>query len=76
MNKRGQQKPLVKFNRLVGWNDRDQYGVTATLGGVTDHPRLGMQDTVYTSQVLGIEYDAEGFVKRIETLNTIYEKSS
>lgn len=64
-------KPVVHFTAFGRW---DQYADArgATLHGVLDHPRLGYQFVVYTSEVLNT--DSETDPTLIETRNTIYKK--
>ena len=64
-------KPVVHFRAWARW---DEYadGRGATLRGVLDHPRLGYEPVVYTSEVLST--DSETDPTLIETRNTIYKK--
>jgi hypothetical protein len=67
-------KPIVRYNHLVGWHKALKGGVQALLKGIEGHPSLGTYEgDIYTSRVLRIDYDADGYVVRLETLNTVYE---
>lgn len=68
------QKSVVSFGEIMGWSDRGEYGVTAALLDVQNHPRLGTVPQVFTSQVVAIRYNAFRQVCEIETLNTIYKR--
>lgn len=68
-----EQKPIVTFDRFVGWGEHPYSGEpNATLAGVRGHPRLGPQSVVCTSRVERIGYADDGSVSEIETRNTIY----
>lgn len=65
-------KPIVKYTGTVTiepWFSDNSIKV-AIITGVKDHPNLGNQRWVRTSEVL--VYDEES--GRVETLNTVYEK--
>lgn len=59
-------KPVVFFKHRPA----AEVGYSATLIGVTGHPRLGDVPLVYTSTVLRVSEDGN----TIETRNTIYKK--
>lgn len=66
-------KPVVKFERFVGWGTHPYSGeLNATLGGVEGHPVLGDEAIVYTSRLERIGYADDGAVVEVETRNTIY----
>ena len=67
-------KPIVRYERLIGWQKTHKGGLVAVLRGIEGHPNLGTYAGVIdTSRVLRIDYDADGYVTRIETLNTAYQ---
>lgn len=69
------EKPIVSFDRLIGWSKHPYSGdLNATVGCVTGHPTLGTQSFVHTSRIERIGYDDDGAVAEIETRNTIYRK--
>lgn len=71
-------KKVVMFDKFLGWKDRPAGAIQASLGGVKGHYRLGDEDWMLTSAVVGIQYaPAEGgrTPVEIETLNTIYRKA-
>ena len=70
-------KKTVKFGRYAGMQEHPTTGaMRAVLYDVAAHYRLGNCDHVLTSAVVQVDNDGEGNVVRIETLNTIYEKSN
>ena len=64
-------KQEATFRNVIGFADYAERGVTALLGGVKGHPRLGQQDSVRTSRIERIEYSGDQ-INAIETLNTLY----
>ena len=68
-------KAVVNFD-CVGVIERHPSGVyTATLKGITNHPRLGQQPYVFTSQIKAVKFDDAGDIVEVETRNTMYVKS-
>lgn len=68
-------KPVVKFDNIIGWIDRGDRGIRAELSGIRKHPRLGNPTRVTTSLIEKIEHESDTYrVTRIETLNTVYER--
>lgn len=66
-------KPVVEFERFVGWGKHPYSGeLNATLGGVDGHPKLGDESIVHTSRIERIGYGDDGAPVEIETRNTIY----
>ncbi|MHC9085359.1 hypothetical protein ACYX7E_10005 [Luteimonas sp. RIT-PG2_3] len=68
-------KPVVEFGKFLGWGEHPCSGeMSATLGDVRQHPKLGNPPTVYTSRVERIVYDDDGVPNEIETRNTVYRR--
>lgn len=67
-------KQQATFSQLVGVTDMGDRGITAILGNVEGHPKLGSERTVYTTRVIRLDYDQEGIVTVVETKNTIYTR--
>jgi hypothetical protein len=67
-------KPVVKFTGTVKLYT-DSFGkLSAKITEVKDHPVLGDEPVVYTSEVVQTETDGEYHFIRVITENTIYEK--
>jgi hypothetical protein len=68
-------KPVVTFEKLVGFIDYKGKGVKALLSRVSGHPALGEMENVHTSLVLSMKHDPTTYdVVEFETLNTRYVK--
>lgn len=66
-------KPVVEFERFVGWGKHPYSGeLNATLASVKGHPSLGDESIVYTSRIERIAYGDGGAPVEVETRNTIY----
>lgn len=67
-------KPVVHFMGQATLHKHSNGKESATVKNVIDHPRLGEQETVYTSEVL--EVDDRDNPTLIHTRNTIYKHTN
>ena len=67
-------KPVVKFTGTVKLFTSSDGKLLAKITEVKDHPVLGDEPVVYTSEVVQTETDGEYRFIRVVTENTIYEK--
>lgn len=74
MKEHREVKPIVHFQKFGYFKDYGAGVRCALVYGVTDHPRLGREEVVRTSEVVSVDNEEEPTL--IQTLNTIYKLKS